>query len=761
MRVREGDPPAPVADPLDHADQIALAVAAVAQRPGLVAEHQGAEEDHPPAIVREDDADWALRSAELGEMEASADHPEPAAEGRVGDIIEQVDPRRAELERAAIIVARRRRGIGERRVGREQHALARDLAFIVAGADLAERVAPSVSPVAQAPAVVLGRGAAPARLATGRDDVVVGLGGGGLGEGEQGQGKQGCESGPHRFRPCARAQAPATLRPEPAAQAWGFPCGRACPAIDVGIAFGGNSMIRPLTALAAVLLSVATPWAAAGQAPAPAGPPSGDAAQGADAVEAARAAVGAADFERVGSDRAYASEVLGHLDLLAGDADTYARLARNIETLRLFPLLSLERADQVRDTLDRLLAMRPDQADHYPTLFLAALSINDYRRLAAAVETASLNVRGTGWSELRRLLERETVWPVLHRLRREDRPAHVRFTGALFRIGWTGGDTSGSASDSLRMILLDDALRRGDRDAARSFASGIATPATMAPLLILRRYDGLLPERDDRLAPLRAALAEQERITAEDVARDPQNLKYLLERVQHLRALGRNADALALARPLLGDPTASALRSEDGMWLVNEAAYALLDLGRGEEAAGLMTGLTRLPVAEHGYLISSIINQGEVLSQAARHADSLAHGQRIERDFAQFSSDYGDMWMRATVVCALANLDRVAEAAPTITAMRAAQDINPAAMMRAYLCLNDLDAAERLIISRLEGEEPEEAVMALQDYALEPRRDVLVERLLAVRARPAVNAALERVARVVVLPLARTYWGGF
>src|SRR5690349_7834931 len=52
----ENEAPAVRADPLDDPDHVALGVAAVAQRPGLVAEHQGAEEDHPPAIVREDRA---------------------------------------------------------------------------------------------------------------------------------------------------------------------------------------------------------------------------------------------------------------------------------------------------------------------------------------------------------------------------------------------------------------------------------------------------------------------------------------------------------------------------------------------------------------------------------------------------------------------------------------------------------------------------------------------------------------------------------
>ena len=119
------------------------------------------------------------------------------------------------------------------------------------------------------------------------------------------------------------------------------------------------------------------------------------------------------------------------------------------------------------------------------------------------------------------------------------------------------------------------------------------------------------------------------------MARDGENLEHRLDRVQHLRAVGRNGDALALARPQLRDPNAAALASEEGMWLVNEAAYALLDLGRPAEAASLMRGLTRLPVADHLYLISSIIN-GEIRSQPAHGILSAA--RLLERDFAQHSS---------------------------------------------------------------------------------------------------------------------------
>lgn len=511
-------------------------------------------------------------------------------------------------------------------------------------------------------------------------------------------------------------------------------------------------MIKPTTLFAAALLGLATPNLALAQ-PTGGNPPS------AEAIASARAAVGEADFARVFDDRDYAVQVLGHLDLLARAPEVYAELGRNIETLRLQPLIALERREEVKATIDRLLAMRLDEGEYYRLPIYASAWTEDLSRFTAVVESASRNVRASGWSTLRGFLDRDFVWPILSRLREQDKPARIRLAAALFRIGWPGG--SAAAADPLRMVLLEDALERGDRQGAVGYAGGISSPSALAPLLVLKRYDGLLPEGRDRLAPLREALAAQDRETADALSRDGENLQTRLERIQHLRAVGRNADALALAQPQVRDPDAAALASEEGMWVVNEAVYALLDLGRPAEAARLMSGFTRLPVADHIYLISSIINQGEVLNQAGSQEASLAHGRLLERDFLQHSSDYGDMWIRATIICAAASLGRGAEATPALEAIRAAPNVNAAALMRSYLCLNDLDSAERLIISRLESDDPEEAVMALQDYALDERPDPLVERLLAVRARPAVRAALDRVARLVELPLARTYWGGF
>ena len=122
--VGESEPPAALADPLEQADHVALAVVAVAQHALLVAELEGAEEDEAPVAVGEQPADRPLRAGQLDEVHRPGAGRDPAVEAGIGDIIEQALALAADLEHPAAIVAGRRRDALQRRVGIEQDAFA-------------------------------------------------------------------------------------------------------------------------------------------------------------------------------------------------------------------------------------------------------------------------------------------------------------------------------------------------------------------------------------------------------------------------------------------------------------------------------------------------------------------------------------------------------------------------------------------------------------------------------------------------------------
>ena len=505
-------------------------------------------------------------------------------------------------------------------------------------------------------------------------------------------------------------------------------------------------------------LALAAPLAAAPQTRPPAAAPS------ADTVEASRAAVAGADLSRLLTDRDYATGILAHIDRLTAVSEGNVEFSLALDNMRLFALVSLDRPDDMRATIDRTLMRRPTRAAFYGGPWMASLSIADVDRALAVVETASRNVPGVGWADLREFLGRESVGPLLQHFHVEHQePKRVRLAAALYRIGWPGGDDKETA-DYLRTILMDDRLREHDAAAAAGFAAGITTPTHILPMLVQTRYDPVLAPGRDRLEMLQASLAERGRDTAEALAGAPQDQRRVLDRAQYLRSLGRNEEALTLLRPFTRDVAATVAAGEFGMWLINETAYALLALGRNDEAVAVMRRLVALPIADNQGLIGPSINHAEILAQAGRYGEALDHARALERDSAQYANDYGKAWISAAIVCSLAGLERGAEAAPQLERLRGQSEVNPAAVTRAYLCVGDSDAAAALMVHRLESDEPDSAILALQDYTLSrgsAQQGPLYDRLLALRERPAVHDALGRVGRVMTLPLARTYWGDF
>ena len=84
MGLRHQQPPTVRADALDVTRDIALIVLAILQRARFIAEHQCAEEYIADGVAGENQADKALRSAELGEPLQRPLRMNPAGEGRVG-----------------------------------------------------------------------------------------------------------------------------------------------------------------------------------------------------------------------------------------------------------------------------------------------------------------------------------------------------------------------------------------------------------------------------------------------------------------------------------------------------------------------------------------------------------------------------------------------------------------------------------------------------------------------------------------------------
>jgi hypothetical protein len=479
------------------------------------------------------------------------------------------------------------------------------------------------------------------------------------------------------------------------------------------------------------------------------------------ALEASRQAVAQTDIDRLFRDQVYATAILGHADRLAAIGAADPEFVLGIDNVRLLALAALSRPEEVRATVDSLLAARPTQARYYVGPWLASVSIQDFERAVATIETASRNVPGVSRADVRSFLMVEVVGSLLANLHfdhHED--LRVRLAQALFRLGWPGDDDSEMA-DRLRQIMMEERLRAGDGTAASGFAASITTPRTILEMIVQTRYDPVLAPGQDRLTLVQEALGLRDRQTAGALAAAPQNLRIILDRAHYLSSVDRNAQAMALLQPYTNDVAATVARGEYGRQIVNDASYMLVALGRRDEGLRLMRRLAALPITGSGALINSKINNIQFLVDTGHYQEALDEVRGLQANGAEMANDYGKAWIDSGAACALAGLHRNAEAAPLIERLRALGETNPGALTKAYLCLGDDDGAAAIMVRRLGSDEPVDAILALQDYSAASGSDPdpIYQRLRALRDRPGVRDALARVGRVMSLPLPRAYWG--
>ena len=317
-----------------------------------------------------------------------------------------------------------------------------------------------------------------------------------------------------------------------------------------------------------------------------------------------------------------------------------------------------------------------------------------------------------------------------------------------------------ATAQTVRLDAIDERLARSDMAGAADLLARVSTVDDMLTLITLRRYDPLIGEQD-RLALLTRAIAQEDRRTAEAAERSPQDLRVVLDRATFLLGQARNRDAYVLLEPFARDIPATVRRAEEGVFLVNYAAYALLKLGRPNEGVALSAALSAIPITDTPALISARINHSSMLRHVGRNADSLAHATGLNNQIAQYATAYGRMWILSNAICAMERLDRRDEINSLLRRLWRGRDDNPEALTRAYLCMGDLDAAEELIVRRLRAGDADarRLVRSFQTYQLGGSIDDVVEgRFAEIRDRPAVRAALDRVGRILSLPLDGTYW---
>jgi tetratricopeptide (TPR) repeat protein len=331
----------------------------------------------------------------------------------------------------------------------------------------------------------------------------------------------------------------------------------------------------------------------------------------------------------------------------------------------------------------------------------------------------------------------------------------------LRAIPWTDPIGRDAVDHNWALGLARISAEAGDETKAIALLDRATAPGVLMTVAQDRRFERIWPELEaaGRFDWIKVQTGDL-RHWRDLAEREPKRLLNIASQIDALRALGRYDEALAL-----GQDYARRLKAgeafddadEQRPWLLNAHAYTLYDLGRYDEADAVMA---EAEGKDDG--ISQKINRAELLIDAGQTARGLKVLATVKE--AQ-GSDFGMMWRDAGLACARAQQGDLAGARAAAQGMAARWKDNPGAVTKALVCADQTDDAAALYVRRLDDPTTRaEALEAFRAGRAPPKtptfQAAFQTRLVAIQARPEVQAAVARWGRGLTVPLAGAYWGG-
>lgn len=353
--------------------------------------------------------------------------------------------------------------------------------------------------------------------------------------------------------------------------------------------------------------------------------------------------------------------------------------------------------------------------------------------------------------------------PMLMAARKAEPSTHLGLLSRLLTVAWTNPFAEKAAASWWRMDLARQQAKMGNLIAVRDTLRPVTNPESLVMIAQDRRFEKLWPEmqaagRFDWQAVAEADLVRKQKVLADK----PRQLTAVMDVIEAFRILGRAPEAVSVgesARARLATADSFDDQVENGPWMLRSLATALDDLGRHDEVDKVFAEAIAAG-DKSGDRISQRINWAMYLQIRGRTQEVLQLMDAIGDDDG---SDYGMAFRESRRVCALADTARD-KAEALLPKIKARAEANPNAALQAYLCLNRLDEAAAVQISRLQSDEyRHDGLRAVMRGALYPRpftpfEQTALDRRKAMNARPDVAKAIEAAGRPIQTPYAGDYW---
>lgn len=350
-----------------------------------------------------------------------------------------------------------------------------------------------------------------------------------------------------------------------------------------------------------------------------------------------------------------------------------------------------------------------------------------------------------------------------------DEEAEERFAELLVRSGWIE-----TVRQSDRSWVFWDLFKaragRDDEEGARDALANITSLHSFARILTDNRYAAYRTTIEaEQGADLAVGAANLSQLLNADWEESSEDVEYLLDYMVALRMEGRWQEIADRFGPIVDDLSSAIdegvddhlLMNNSGFFIVNYLAHAEIMLGDVESGLARMEKIVGLGLDNHPELISQAINRTTWLYELGRHDQAVSIARTLDESPDGIASDYAYGLIYQVAACSAFQQNEEGELRYWRDKLFAIEDLNPLVLLEYHLCMADEDAAAALIIAELQGDEPTDLLLNLQNMTLSqakgPNEMEMEELRTRVVARLDVQAALADIGEIRSFALTTFY----
>lgn len=316
------------------------------------------------------------------------------------------------------------------------------------------------------------------------------------------------------------------------------------------------------------------------------------------------------------------------------------------------------------------------------------------------------------------------------------------------RIGLAQIGFGGNSGDYLAVRAIELLIKRGQIAEAKALVPHIDDRSALEEALIQKKFAPVWQAIESHAGPRMTRVEDEAvrlaRIDFDEKPDDPKKLNVLISALREAR---RYQEAIDVGSKFAVSPLEMAKVDEQGGWVVNGHAMSLYRAKRFAEGDARFAALNA--AHDEYWIVSTKINRLGALVKTGRYSEANRLIAVTEESAKNQGTDYARQLVRRLKLCIFHHIGRTAEARALLAEVKTKAPDAPAATVEGLLCIGDIDAAEKVVLETLSGDDGHAPMLLdLQRHPLgsgdpsEWRKSWQV-----LRDRPAVSAAFDKVGR--------------